>query len=73
MLQMSLINFNPPCICGCPLENHYPFDGKHLENLEQWCGSMVYCGCTNYGYKADNLKYLEMISKEKEVADLNKI
>lgn len=61
MLQVDF-----PCICGCPLRNHYPFDGSRLENLAQWCASRIPCSCTNYGYKPDNLRYLEMLSKEKE-------
>lgn len=58
-----MTNLDYPCTCGHALFIHYPFDGTKLENLEQWCGRCYDCG--PFGYRADNLKYLEMLTNVK--------
>jgi hypothetical protein len=59
--------FDLECLCGHSKETHY---GKWHYAMARYRGSCSFMGCFCFLYKPDNLKYLEMLSKEKEVADL---
>ena len=77
MERVSIIDLNPPCVCGHDFHNHrstYSFASptvcKECYRDNESGGDSLF---PYHLFKLDNLKYLEMLSKEKEVADLNKI
>jgi hypothetical protein len=60
-----------PCCCGHPRLEHEPTDRPDNPPGELFCDRCCGKGDTSWhDFKLDNLKYLEMLSKEKEVADL---
>jgi hypothetical protein len=63
--------FNLVCKCGCTYRKHWTYANPN--SYTEMCeGSLLGHKWDEHckRFKLDNLKYLEMLSKEKEVADL---
>lgn len=68
MAKLSIIDLNPLCVCGHDFLSH---SRSYLGNeCRVGAGDWKHFLDSCLNFKLDNLKYLEMLSKEKEVADL---
>lgn len=64
---MERFDLNSLCVCGHTLN----YNCDHMDiGIGKYCVGKLSPDCRYITFKLDNLKYLEVLSKEKEVADL---